>query len=143
VRGAKWNKVDWKERTWTIPANRMKAGETHIVALSSQAIGVLQRAKAFRSPASGLIFPGQNSKLPLSDMTLLKLLQRDHDGFTVHGFRSSFRDWVAEQTEVPGEVAEAALAYTIANRVEAAYRRTNYLEKRKPLMEQWGAFCTT
>ncbi len=73
-------------------------------------------------------------------MTLLKVLRDKGDDYTVHGFRSSFRDWVAEKTNYPGEVAEAALAHTIANKVEAAYRRTDYLDKRKPLMADWAKF---
>jgi integrase len=88
-----------------------------------------------------LVFPGQNVKKPLSDMTLLKIL-RDMDlAVTVHGFRSAFRDWVAEQTDYAGEIAEAALAHTVLNKVEAAYRRTDFLDKRRLLMREWAAFC--
>jgi integrase len=89
-----------------------------------------------------LVFPGRDIRRPLSDMTLLKILRYAELPYTVHGFRSAFRDWAAEQTSYPGEVAEAALAHSIANRVEAAYRRTNYLDKRRVLMADWGAFCT-
>tara|TARA_B100001179_G_scaffold228934_1_gene213786 strand:+ start:91 stop:1236 length:1146 start_codon:yes stop_codon:yes gene_type:complete len=140
VRGACWNEIDLKKKLWTIPAERMKAGTAHIVPLSEAALDVLKRAKAFRSPVSDLIFPGQNPRRHLSDMTLLKILRDKGHDYTVHGFRSSFRDWVAEKTNYPGEVAEAALAHTITNKVEAAYRRTDYLEKRKPLMADWAKF---
>lgn len=141
VRGACWSELDFKKKYWTIPSIRMKAGKTHIVPLSAAAIDVLQRAKTFRSQRSDLIFPGQNPKRQLSDMTLLKILRNRDEEYTVHGFRSTFRDWVAEKSEYPGEVAEAALAHTIANKVEAAYRRTDYLEKRIPLMKDWAKFC--
>ncbi len=141
VRGACWNEIDLNKKLWTIPAERMKAGTIHVVPLSEAALNVLRRAKAFRSPVSNLVFPGQNPRRQLSDMTLLKILRDKGDDYTVHGFRSSFRDWVAEKTNYPGEVAEAALAHTVANKVEAAYRRTDYLEKRTPLMADWAVFC--
>lgn len=141
VRGCRWSEVDVKKMIWTVPAERMKAGKVHVVPLSGAALDVLERAKLFRSPASDLVFPGQNPKRMLSDMTLLKVLRDQNAGVTVHGFRSTFRDWVAEQTNYPGEVAEAALAHGIPNKVEAAYRRTDFLEKRKPLMADWAAFC--
>lgn len=141
VRGACWREIDLKKKLWTIPAERMKAGNTHIVPLSAAAVDVLHRARALGLPRTDLIFPGQNPKRQLSDMTLLKILRSRGEEFTVHGFRSSFRDWTAEKTDYPGEVAEAALAHTIANKVEAAYRRTNFLDKRKPLMKAWAGFC--
>lgn len=140
VRGACWNEIDLKRKLWTIPAERMKAGTIHVVPLSEAAMDVLKRAKTFHSPVSDLIFPGQNPRRQLSDMTLLKILRDKGDDYTVHGFRSSFRDWVADKTNYPGEVAEAALAHTIANKVEAAYRRTDYLDKRKPMMADWAKF---
>lgn len=143
VRGARWSEIDLQQRLWTIPAERMKAGTVHVVPLSEAALDVLSRAKAFRSPVSDLVFPGQNPRRQLSDMTLLKILRDKGDEYTVHGFRSSFRDWAAEKTNYPCEVAEAALAHTIANKVEAAYRRTDYLDKRKPLMADWSMFVTS
>lgn len=97
---------------------------------------------AFRIEASDLVFHGSKRGQPLSDMTLLKVLRDAKEPFSVHGFRSSFRDWVADQTNYPGEVAEAALAHAIPNAVEAAYRRTNFMEKRRKLMDTWGAFCS-
>jgi integrase len=88
-----------------------------------------------------LVFAGQRLKKPMSDMTLLKILRDMELDVTVHGFRSSFRDWVAECTSYPGEVAEAALAHAISNKVEATYRRTDFLEKRRLLMAEWALFC--
>ena len=142
VRGAKWAEVDLKNRLWSIPAERMKVGKEHVVPLTDAAIDVLRRARPFYAECSDLIFPGRNVLRPMSDMTLLKILRYAKLPFTVHGFRSSFRDWAAEQTSYPSEVAEAALAHTVANKVEAAYRRTNYLDKRRNLMRDWAAFCT-
>jgi integrase len=120
----------------------MKMGRPHVVPLAPQAVDVLRRAEKFKVPASDLIFPGQKLKKPMSDMTLLKILRDMDAGVTVHGFRSAFRDWVADQTSYPGEVAEAALAHAVANKVEAAYRRTDFLEKRRNLMIEWAAFCS-
>lgn len=142
VRGAKWAEIDLENMLWTIPAERMKAGKEHVVPLTDAVIDVLQRARPLYAECSDLIFPGRNVLRPMSDMTLLKILRYAKLPFTVHGFRSSFRDWAAEQTSYPGEVAEAALAHTVANKVEAAYRRTNYLDKRRNLMRDWTAFCT-
>jgi integrase len=142
VRGATWEEIDLDAATWTIPAERMKAGETHVVPLSPAALAVLQQVQAFRSGVSGEpVFPGLKGK-PLSDMTLAKALRlAGGDGVTVHGMRSSFRDWVAEKMPtVPGDVAEAALAHAIGNKTEAAYRRAKYLDQRRDLMDAWGAY---
>jgi integrase len=139
VRGATWAEIDFKQRTWTIQAARMKAGKEHVVPLSEAAITVLRAAEPFRGRTKeSFVFPGKPG-MPLSDMTLTKVLRdMGHAQITVHGFRSTFRDWAAEQTETPGDVVEAALAHTIRNKVEAAYRRTNYLEKRRVLMDAWS-----
>jgi integrase len=142
VRGAKWNEIDLEAKLWTIPASRMKVGKEHVVPLSAAAIDVLERARQFHAPCSNLLFPGRDVRRLLSDMTLLKILRYAELPFTVHGFRSAFRDWAAEQTSYPSEVAEAALAHTVANKVEAAYRRTNYLDKRRVMMADWATFCT-
>jgi integrase len=141
VRGATWAEIDFTRRIWTIPAGRMKAGKEHVVPLSDAAVEILRAAEPFRGRnKDAFIFPGKPGK-PLSDMTLTKVLRdMGHTEITVHGFRSTFRDWAAEQTATPGDVVEAALAHTIRNKVEAAYRRTNYLEKRRGLMNEWGAF---
>lgn len=136
-----WEEIDPDGKTWAIPADRIKAGRAHLVPLSDAAAEVLERAKIFRgSGPNEPLFPGKRGKA-LSDMTLSKALRSAGAGaYTVHGFRSSFRDWAAETTGTPGDVVEAALAHTVANRVEAAYRRTNYLEKRRPLMDAWARY---
>ncbi len=141
VRGMRWPEIDLAKRVWTVPADRMKAGKVHLVPLDEGTIDVLERVRPLGVPASNLIFPGQNVKRPLSDMTLLKILRDMDVPATVHGFRSTFRDWVAEETDYPGEIAEAALAHAIPNKVEAAYRRTDFLEKRRALMRDWDRYC--
>jgi integrase len=139
---ARWSEIDFDKQTWTIPAERMKAGKVHVVPLSAAAVSHFKRAAELRTTESDLVFPGVKRGRPLSDMTLLKVLKDHKVEATVHGFRSSFRDWCAEETAVPSEVAEAALAHTIPNKVEAAYRRTDFFEKRRGLMNAWAAFCT-
>jgi integrase len=141
IRGATWSEVDLDAKTWTVPAERMKAGKAHVVPLSEPAAAVFRRAAELRTAGSDLVFPGASRGKPLSDMTLLKVLRDMGMKLTVHGFRSAFRDWCAEETSVSGEVAEAALAHAISNKVEAAYRRTDFLEKRRKLMEGWAAYC--
>jgi integrase len=141
IRLARWSEVDFDKQTWTIPAERMKAGKVHVVPLSVAAVGVFKRAAELRTAGADLVFPGLKRGRPLSDMTLLKVLKDHRVEATVHGFRSSFRDWCAEETAAPSEVAEAALAHTIPNKVEAAYRRTDFFEKRRHLMNSWASFC--
>lgn len=145
VRGACWSELDLDAATWTIPADRTKTGKRtgkpHIVPLSPAAVDVFTRAATLRIEASDLVFHGSKRGRPLSDMTLLKVLRDLKEPYNVHGFRSSFRDWVAEKTNFAGEIAEAALAHTIPNKVEAAYRRTDFLERRRALMDAWGAYC--
>jgi integrase len=143
VRLAPRSEIDLKGRLWSIQADRMKMGKPHQVPLSAPALAVLEKAQLIRPPVADLIFPGQDLKRPLSVMTMLKVVRDMELHVTVHGFRSAFRDWVAELTNYPGEVAEAALAHAIPNKVEAAYRRTDFLEKRRALMEEWGRFCMT
>lgn len=142
IRGACRLEVALDNRTWAVRAERMKMGRTHLVPLSDEAIAAFERAKAFKVGAGDPVFPGQNLKRPLSDMTLLKILRDMELGVTVHGFRSAFRDWVADKTDYPGQVAEAALAHAASNKVEAAYRRTDFLDKRRLLMRDWGAFVS-
>lgn len=141
VRLATWKEVDLQETLWTIPGSRMKMGKEHVVPLSPSALSILKHlAEAYGAEPDAVIFPGKGGKA-LSDMTLTKVLRTDlPSSYTVHGFRSTFRDWAAEQTDFPGEVVEAALAHAIANKVEAAYRRTNFLEKRRTLMRNWEGF---
>jgi integrase len=142
IRGANWSEFDLVKAMWSIPASRMKMGRPHFVPLAPQVLEALERAKAFSAPCTDLVFPGMKLKTPMSDMTLLKILRDMEAGVTVHGFRSTFRDWVADKTDYPGEVAEAALAHANTNKVEAAYRRTDFLEKRKSLMADWAVYCS-
>lgn len=140
VRGMTWAEVDLEAATWTVPGDRMKAGREHRVPLSGAALDVLAEAGALRVRLSDLCFPSPRGGKPLSDMTLTKVL-RDNglaDRATVHGFRSSFRDWCAE-TGKPREIAEAALAHTVAG-VEGAYFRSDLFDRRRVLMDQWAAF---
>lgn len=146
VRGATWDEVDLEAALWTIPKERMKAGVEHVVPLSPAAVAAFRRALPYRKrilkSRPDLVFPGITKGQPLSDMSLTKLMRDLGLTVTAHGFRSSFRDWVSEETNFPSEVAEMALAHTIANKVEAAYRRGNLLEKRRQLMDAWGRFVT-
>jgi integrase len=137
VRGAVWSEFDLKSGVWIIPGERMKAGEEHIVPLPSGALEILHVVGQARS--SEVVFPGVRGG-PLSDATLSKILREMGLRFTVHGFRSSFRDWAAETMLMPGEVAEAALAHSVTNKVEAAYRRTKFLSQRSKLMSAWDEF---
>ena len=142
IRGATWSEVDLEKGLWTIPASRMKAGREHVVPLSPAANRVFQRSHARRTDSSSFVFPGSTRDKPMSDMTLMKVLRDMGESVTAHGFRSSFRDWVSEDTQFSGDLAEAALAHAIPNKVEAAYRRGNLLEKRRGLMDAWGSFVT-
>jgi integrase len=136
--GARWEEIDLETGTWIVPAKRMKAGREHRVPLSPRAIEILQLVEKVR--ASDLVFPGQRQGRPLSTMALEMLLRRMKVDVTVHGFRSAFRDWAAEQSSLPREVAEAALAHTLDNKIEAAYRRTDFFFKRRELMNEWSKF---
>ena len=140
VIGARWSEIDLTAGVWTIPANRMKNGAEHRVPLSEQALAVLRRAAATK--VNHVVFYGQKRGRALSNMALLMMLRRmGRSDITVHGFRSTFRDWAAERTMVVREVAEASLAHAVVNKVEAAYRRSDLFEKRRVLMQQWGSFC--
>ncbi len=141
VIGATWNEIDLEEKIWTIPAERMKAGSEHRVPLTPAVVTILKAMK--KEKRSNYVFPGLKKNRPLSNMSLLKVLKdMERGGLTVHGFRSTFRDWAAETTNFPREVAEAALAHTLDNKVEAAYRRTDFFEKRRCLMEEWATYST-
>jgi integrase len=142
IRLAVWSEIDLEAKLWTIPLERMKAGREHVVPLSNAAIRVFNHAASYRELRSDLVFPGVRTGKPLSDMTLTKICRDMSIAAVPHGFRSSFRDWVAEETDFDGDIAEMALAHTIENKVEAAYRRGNLLEKRKRLMQAWCDFCT-
>ena len=140
VREATWDKFNLTKRLWTIPAERMKMRREHEVPLSDAVITIL---KALPRTASRYVFPGARQTKPMSDMTMSKVIRRMGDqATTVHGFRSAFRDWAAETTAYPREVMEMALAHSIANKVEAAYRRGNLLAKRSQLMEDWATYCS-
>jgi integrase len=138
VLGAQWSEIDLNSRLWVIPKNRMKARREHIVPLSSQAIKILEHLNLGTKSS---VFPGRGQGDQLSNMAMLSLLRKMGYPVTVHGFRSTFRDWVAESTNTANEVADMALAHAIKNRTEAAYRRGDLLLKRRVLMQQWADFC--
>lgn len=142
IRAATWNELDLDAGLWTIPAARMKAKREHVVPLSPSTKRVFERAAELRTMGARYIFQGASRDKPMSDMTLLKVLRDMGEPFTAHGFRSSFRDWVSETTNFPGDLAEAALAHAVGNKTEAAYRRGNLLEKRRKLMDAWASYCT-
>jgi len=141
IRGATWSEVDLEKGLWTVPAKRMKAGREHVVPLAPAAKRLFQRASELRTEGSRFVFQGIRRDKPMSDMTLIKVLRDMDETVTVHGFRSSFRDWVSEETSFQGDLAEAALAHAVENKVEAAYRRGNLLEKRRGLMDAWSSYC--
>ena len=138
VREATWDEIDLEARTWTIPASRMKAKLEHRIPLSRQAVEVLNRAREHQD-GSGLIFPSQRGKV-LSDNTLSKLFRDLKIEGTPHGQRSGFRDWTAEKTDYPSEIAEHALAHIEGSATERAYRRTDFYDKRRALMQEWADF---
>jgi integrase len=138
VIGAAPAEIDLAAKVWTVPAARTKRRREHRVPLSKRALEILGAL-----PREGeLVFPGARDGKQLSHVAMLKVLERmGRDDVTVHGFRSTFRDWCAETTNYPGEVAEQALAHLIPDKVEAAYRRGDLFEKRRRLMSEWAAFC--
>jgi len=138
VRGALWSEIDFQEKIWTVPADRMKAGVEHRVPLSTRAIKLLNDMPRFHG--CDFIFPGRKQQA-LSDMSLSAVMRRMGVDAVPHGLRSTFRDWSGEVTDFPREIAEAALAHTLQNKVEAAYRRGDALEKRRLMMEDWAAHC--
>ncbi|MBS4047865.1 MAG: integrase arm-type DNA-binding domain-containing protein [Alphaproteobacteria bacterium] len=144
--GAAWREFDLQAGIWTIPADRIKASKEHRVPLTKQALDILAEMKAEQEAAGLELFPyvfrGTRKGQPLSNMSMLKLLERmERTDITVHGFRSTFRDWTAECTTYPREVAEMALAHAIGDKVEAAYRRGDLFEKRKAMMTEWAEYC--
>jgi integrase len=149
--GARWSEIDLAAKVWTVPTDRMKAGKEHRVPLSDAALAVLIRMQPFalttddNLDAAAPVFPGLRRALPLCDSALWALLRRrmGRTDLTIHGFRSTFRDWCAERTSYPRDVVEMALAHAIENKVEAAYRRGDLFDKRRQLMQAWGLFCTT
>jgi len=142
VIGATWSEADLDAAVWTIPAERMKAKKEHRVPLSKPALAILKRL--YKHRAGEFVFMGAKPGRPLSNMALLMLLERlGRSDLTVHGFRSTFRDWCAESTNFPREVAEHALAHSLPDKVEAAYRRGDLFEKRRHLMAAWARYCGT
>lgn len=140
VLGATWDEIDLKSALWTIPAERMKAGRTHRVPLPGRAIAILRKLEKTR--AGDFVFPGRKAGRPLSNMSMEMILRRMKvEDATMHGFRSSFRDWVGNETDFPREIAEAALAHVVGDAAEQAYRRGDALEKRRSLMKAWAGYC--
>ena len=142
---AQWHEVDLDQEAWTVPASRMKAKKEHRIPLSQYCLEILKQAQTLKE--SEYIFPGARHGKPLSGMALLQLMRRfgygvngDRGPCVPHGFRSSFRDWAGETTAFPRDVVEMALAHTIENKVEAAYRRGDLFEKRKDLMQAWADY---
>ena len=136
--GAHWDEVDLKAKVWTIAGNRMKANKEHRVPLSAELVAMLE-AMPHRE---GWVFPGAGRKPgPLTSAATLKLVKQLRPGLTAHGFRSTFRDWAADQTGYPRDVAEMALAHTIQDKSEAAYRRSDLLKRRARLMQDWASYC--
>jgi integrase len=142
VIGARWDEVNLDEKLWTIPADRMKAGKEHRVPLSAPAVALLRQLA--EASTGDFVFPGGRRGKALSNMAMLQTLRRMGRGdLTAHGFRSTFRDWAAELTNFPAELAEMALAHAVTDKVEAAYRRGDMFEKRRRLMDAWGSFLAT
>ena len=141
VLNAKWQEIDEPSQIWTIPAERMKAGKEHRVPLSNATLSLLNALK--NQQRGDLIFPGQKRNHSLSNMTMLKVLQRLEHAYTPHGFRSTFRTWISEKTNHVHEVAEAALAHTIGDKVVAAYQRGDLFEKRRQIMLDWADYVTS
>lgn len=141
VRGMTWAEVNLDAKRWTIPGERMKADKEHIVPLSGSALAVLEAVSHYNSRAKDFVFVAPRGG-SYSDMALSQLLKRmGHANITVHGFRSTFRDWAGGTTQFGREEVEMALAHTVASAVERAYRRGTALEKRRKLMESWAEFC--
>ena len=139
VIGATWQEFDLDERVWTIPAERMKMGKEHRIPLAARAIVLMKSQQEVRR--GDYVFPGARDNKPLSNMAMLQLLERmNRDDITVHGFRSTFRDWAGETTHYPREVCEAALAHGIKDKAEAAYARGDLFAKRAALMQDWADF---
>lgn len=148
VIGARWGEINLADRLWTISAARMKGGREHRVPLSPRAVEILQEIRAdqpglnSREAARVFVFSGRKLDEPLSNMACLMLLRRfGRSDLTVHGFRSTFRDWAAERTNFASEVAEMALAHAVGDKVEAAYRRGDLFERRRRIMAEWAKFC--
>ncbi len=142
VRAATWTEINFEQALWTVPAERMKAGREHRVPLPARAVEILQAQK--QRATSALVFEGGRESVSISDTAMVKLLRAaTKDDSTLHGMRSAFRDWAGDMTTYPRDVAEQALAHVIADKTEAAYRRSDALQKRRSLMEDWGKYCAS
>jgi integrase len=140
ILGMRWSEIDFDNKVWTVPASRMKAGREHRVPLSSPATAILRHLE--RMKIGDFVLPGQARDKPLSNMAMEMMLRRMKvDHATVHGFRSSFRDWAGNVSNFPRELIETALAHVIGDKAEQAYRRRDALEKRRSLMDDWAAYC--
>jgi integrase len=140
VLGLRWSEVDLDKALWTVPAERMKAGRTHRVPLCDGAVVILKQLA--ETGTGEFVFAGHKPGMPLSNMAMEMMLRRMKiENATVHGFRSSFRDWAGNVSSFPREVVETALAHVIGDKTEQAYRRSDALEKRRKLMEAWAAYC--
>jgi integrase len=140
ILGMRWPEIDLDKKIWTVPANRMKAGREHRVPLSPRAVTILQQLEKLKS--GEFVLAGQTRNKPLSNMAMEMVLRRMKiERATVHGFRSSFRDWAGNVSNFPREITETALAHVIGDKAEQAYRRSDALEKRRKLMEAWAAYC--
>jgi len=137
--GATWDEIDFTQRLWTIRRDRMKAGVTHVVPLSDRVMQILK--EQYDTRCSQFVFPGHRDNRPMSSTQMLRLLTELGVKVTVHGFRSSFRDWAGDKTRFPRDVIELALAHTVGNATERAYRRGTALEQRRELMNAWAAYC--
>jgi integrase len=142
VVGARWDEFQLKQELWIVPTSRIKGGKEHRVPLSSRALAIVENLNEHKH--GEWVFPGGKQSRPLSNMALLALLKRmGRRDLTAHGFRSTFRDWAAERTNYPRETAEMALAHTVGDKVEAAYRRGDLFDKRRRLMDEWARYCET
>jgi integrase len=141
VINATWNEIDLKNKTWTIPSSRMSATREHRIPLSRRCNEILKETRKI-SNDSPYVFLNPATGNPLSNMVFLMLLRRMKQDITAHGFRSSFRDWTSERTNIPHDVCEAALAHSLKDKTKAAYKRTDLFDKRRELMESWAAFAT-
>jgi integrase len=140
ILGMRWDEINFDKKVWTVPAHRMKAGREHRVPLSQRATGILARLGEARS--GDFVFPGRRRDKPLSNKAMELMLRRMKiENATVHGFRSAFRDWVGNETAIPREIVETALAHAVGDITEQAYRRSDALEKRRQLMEAWASYC--
>jgi integrase len=140
VLGARWLEIDLERKIWIVPANRMKAGREHRVPLSNRAAAILKQLLPMR--IGEFVFQGHQRGRPLSNMAMIMVLRRMKiKDVTVHGFRSSFRDWAGNVSSFPRELAETALSHVIGDKAEQAYRRSDALEKRRKLMEAWTSYC--